>query len=114
MTGKQKRKYLLLCKEFNVKPSLLKYYEICHKILVKEIFFKAKAEKLHDGYYWLIDAWILEYNRIGGTDQDASPNDLKVGLAESGQDPIDFLYARLLEIKKYRKNGWKTNKSYDY
>ena len=105
-TKKQKQRFLALCKKFKVKPVLSRYYEICHKELLKKIHATARAEKLHDGYYLLIDHWILEYNRISGTEQSACTDDLKVGMAESDQDPIDFLYERFLEIKEYRKKEW--------
>lgn len=114
MTKKQKAKFIELCKECGVKPNISKYYEMCHKTLVKKIHSIAKTEGLHDGYYWLIDAWILEYNRESGTTQYAHPDDLKVGMADINQNPIDFLYDRLSEIKKYRKKGWKKiNEKYD-
>lgn len=115
MTKKQKQRFLSLCKEFKVKPVISRYYEICHKILLSKIHSTAKKEKLHDGHYWLIDHWILEYNRKHGSEQSACVEDLKVGMAESDQDPIDFIYDRLLEIKEYRKKGWidKDNDEYD-
>lgn len=115
MTKKQKLKFLILCKTFGIKPTFSKYYEICHKAIVVIIHLTAKRERLHDGYYWLIDRWILNYNRRHGTDQSACICDLKRGMAESDQDPVDFLYDRLQEIKEYRKKKWfkKGNDEYD-
>lgn len=115
MTKKQTQKFKTLCKEFKVKCILSKQYEICSKQLLSKIHFTAEKERLHDGHYWLVDKWILEYNRRHGTDQSACISDLKVGMAESDLEPIDFLYQRYLEIKKYRKKKWfkKEGEEYD-
>lgn len=106
MTKKQTQKFKTLCKKFKVKCVLSKQYEICHKKLLEEIHRTAKSERLHDGYYWLVDKWILNFNRRHGTTQNDSTQDLKVGIAKSNLEPVDFLYERYLEIEEYRKKKW--------
>jgi hypothetical protein len=109
MTQAQKVKFLSLCKEFKVSSyELVRYYEICYTTLVEKLHAKATKERLRHPHspYYLVDSWILAFNRRRGTDQSPCVEDLKVGMAKSHLNPIDFLFERLAEIREYREKKW--------
>jgi hypothetical protein len=112
MTQTQKIKFLALCKAFKVKYELVRHYEICYTALVEKLHAHTLKTGYHDGHYWLVDSWLLKFNRISGTTQSAQAKDLKIGMAKSHLSPIDFLFERFSEIEAYKKKGWIKKEKY--